>query len=411
MKRIVAIVLLFQSGMCLAPTGLAHFFYARPFFGEPRLEKPFLSTFEITLFGGHTSRSFNSCQNTVRLFDMYGPCRPQDFATTIPLDMSKPENILLYQLSQESATLQDVQALSYSGTFRTVATFFEYWQNICHGFFTHIYVPLELIQLKEIRSHDLTPNYAQTTTWLEVIKNFDKILNLYNLSTDGYRYTTWGDCVIECGWTSNNEKSPHLDFADITTSIGVVLPTGKKTDPSYAFSIPSGYDGHTGCIITGECALGTHDWFTWGLQGQCIIFADKSVCRRFDITQTTPGFIVLPQHKITIKKDPLWHLGSYIKADHISHGFSLLLGISFDQQEGSSIYPANTSEWITPQTGPYALWNMTTFHIQAECDFATDYHPHAPRFSLIFNIPLEGKRTFKNAIYGTIVGAEFSLCH
>ena len=391
---------------------MSNYYYARPFFGEPRMERPWLASFDIGLQGGHTDDGFNSCKQEVPLLDIYGPIKPQFFGKTVILNPQKKEDQLLQALLDQPESLKEFQALSYSGTFRTVGVSFDYWQNFCHGIFLHLYFPMRLVQLRELCFKDLTPENARTTAWDDAITNFKYITESYGISLNGYRYTTWSDCIFELGWSRNYCDSLTYDFLDLTLSIGAIAPSGKQRIQELAFSVPTGNDGHPGCIITGQWALGIHDWMTFGLQGTCSFFGKKTECVHFDPSGITQGFIALPKASYTIERAPLWHLGGYFKADHISRGFSLLFALSYDKKECDTLTPTITPDCsYAPSTGPYASWNMTTLHIMAECDFASDWHPNAPRVALTFDIPLAGERVFKNTTYGALIGAQCELTY
>src|SRR5271154_3383230 len=90
----------------LVPAGLyasrdnAHFYRATNFFGEPRFEKPWLSTFDLYASYGRTSTGFNGEHDKVPLLDIYGTYNMQLLGAGVPgKNFSNIADVILEELT------------------------------------------------------------------------------------------------------------------------------------------------------------------------------------------------------------------------------------------------------------------------------------------------------------------------
>lgn len=268
LSLIVACSLLSTAGLH-ASRDNAHFYRATNFFGEPRFERPWLSTFDVYASYGSTSRGFNSEHHKVPLLDIYGPYNMQLLGVGVPgKDFSNISDVILEELSLLPAR-GSFGYLSYDGHFKLTELNFFYVQNFAHGIFFQFHTPVRFMNITDISFCDLSPNDCQEPNvnnplWQAFLTDFNSILNQYCLCAGSVNERGIGDASLQLGWTLNYQETEVLDFVDLTIKSGYLIASSKKQNPNNVFSIPLGYNGHAAIPLSFDAALGTYDWLTIG---------------------------------------------------------------------------------------------------------------------------------------------------
>ncbi len=405
--------------------GHAHYYRATDFFSEPRLDRDYLSTFDFFVQGGSTSKARNKDHTMVPLFDIYGTNDMHELGAGVPgKNLSNPLDLILQQLEllpSRCATSADAckkiskfANFSINANFSTLEAILSISQNIKRGFFINLYFPIRQIKVDDIRFCDISPTddtcpNINTPIWQAFKTNFDDILARYCLKQDCYNKTNIGDISLLLGWTYSFQKTEVLDFVDTTFKLGMLIPSGKEKCEDQIFSIPFGYNGHIGAIISGDLAFGAFDWLTLGMHFDALVFASKTKCIRLKTGQFQSGVIKLAKGETKIERGSLWEAGGYIKFDHFIHGLSFLLGYSFVNKNRDEVTPCDVDTFnvsVANSDSSLFNWKMHTLNFIIEYDFAREDKIVGPRIAAFYNFVAGGKRIFTTGIGGGNLGIE-----
>jgi len=424
LSHILLIVTLFVPNIAHSYDN-AHFYRARLFFYEPRLQKDFLSSFDVLVAKGSTCKGIgccNCCDDTC-LLDICGCHDMQFLGKNVPnKDLTREGDVILHQLAQIPA-MDNFARLSFSGEFKISELVFSYHQNFTRGFFFHLHVPFREIELHSINYRDLCADVDENCTsvtcphietantyWQAFLNMFNQILKDHGLLfKKNVCCRSIGDVSVVLGYTINYEDTEFLDFVDATIRAGIILPTSKKRNENIAFSIPIGYNGHTG--LFGECdvALGIYDWVTIGSHVNVKWFNRKCQCIRIKTSCEQNSFIKLAKDIADVKHGNIYNVGAYFRADHVVAGLSLLVGYSYSmkkEDELSCFRNECTDCQIASTDCQRQEWRMHTLHLLGEYDFTKENHRFGPRINAFYNFVLGGRRVFKTGVGGVGIGVD-----
>ena len=352
----------------------AHFYRATNLFFEPRLERNYLTTLDFFFQGGSTDKARNKEHDSVPLFDLYGTHDMHELGVGVPgKDLSNPLDLILQQLSlipSRCVTSSDAckkiskfATYSIGADFSTVEGFFSYAQNIKRGFFLHLYFPIRRLKVDCVTFCDISPTddicpNIDNPTWQLFKDNFDDILARYNLSKDPYNKTNIGDISFLLGWTHSFQQTEVLDFVDSTFKMGVLIPSGEERCEDNIFSLPFGYNGHVGFIVSADLAFGAFDWLTLGGHFDALALASKTKSIRLKTGGAQSGIIKLAKGDAKVEQGSLWEVGAYIKFDHFVRGLSLLFGYSFVNKNRNNVTPCNVDTFnVATANSDQSLFN------------------------------------------------------
>jgi hypothetical protein len=412
--------------LCISRAALAvdnpHFWRATNFlpeFYEPRLAKPWLSSFDVALGYGSTTTARNSRGNKVPLGDIYGLYNMLNLGINVPgKNLTTPQDIVLTQL-ELLAPNDGFGMLSFQGKFKLIEANLSVSQNLSCGFFVQAHLPVRHIEVSDIQAIDLSPTDCnsgpnkETPVWQHFLALFPSILERYGLSINPISYNGVGDLTILGGWTNNFEETQEIDYFDTTFRIGVLFPTGHANNESEVFDIANGYDGFYAVPISFAAAVGWYDWFTVGafIGGMPFMRKNKFLHLKTDCAQS--GLIKLAQGECRVDPGTIWESNFYIKGDHVLCGLSFLVGYSFANKNRDVIIPLNTIIFdpMLVNTDPeFWGWKMHTVNLLLEYDFATYCKPWLPHVGAFFNVIVGGKRIFNTNMVGIEAGFSFALC-
>jgi hypothetical protein len=391
-----------------------HFFRAAPLFKEPRLERSFLSSFDIWLGGGRAKQSFNKDNKKVALFDLWGTHNMQELGNGVCESFSDPLDLLLIQLSLLPG--RDLFAnFSIQGHFGLIEGGFRFTQNFIKGFFFEFYMPIRSFKVSDIAFIDLSPTDAafpnnKNPIWIAFQNNFTKILARYGLS-DTFPLTTTGvgDMAFLLGWTYSYQETTELDFIDVTVQTGVVMPAAKKKNEDELFSLPLGYNGHWAVPIRGVGAIGIYEWLTIGAALEATFFVPRGFDMRMKTGARQSGIIKLEKGFANVEKGTLWLANVFVKGDHVVRGFSLGFGYTYAQERTSYVTPTDSFTFSYPIVNSDALFDgfiQQTLHAYVEYDFTESDWKYGPRIGLAYNHPVTGKHIFRTALTQATFGLE-----
>lgn len=389
-----------------------HFYRTAYFPGEPRLQKNKLTSINITMAGGSTHEARNNDGDTICLLDLYGPSNiPKLGAGIANKDPNDPADLALIYLDR-IPTQDGFGFLSYSGTFSLFEILFSFTQNIKNGFFIQLLAPLSYMELNNTCFRDLSstdnscPNQKHPY-WQLTLNQLNNILYKYNLYSYNWKNTNFGDTTALVGVTHNYQETTILDYIDFTFKTGILFPSGRERSLYRIFDIPSGYDGHIGIPLQIDSSFGAFDWLTIGAHSTVLSFLSKTKMVRMKTAYNQCGPIKLAKGCALIKKGTIFDIGAYLKADHFAHGFSLLIGYSYNKKYKDELTPKNVCLFDTAIVNSDSMlheWDMHTLHILAEYDFARDNTCFCPRIALFYNWQIDGRNVLKNSIAGGTFG-------
>lgn len=401
----------------IAAQDAAHPYRATRFFGEPRFEKPWLTSFDIDLGGGASHSGFNGAGKRVSMLNVYGLQNMHQLGVNVPTPHG-PDAILAEQILDNLARVpasSPFGMLSYSGTFTIMELNAQYTQNLCRNWFFQTHLPIRTLAVKQIRFRDLTPDTGtftkDTPEWQSFLTHADRIFAAYDLCVAPYHTTHPGDLSITGGYARNYQDTTTLDFIDYTFKAGVLFPTGTARNPHNPFSLPWGYNKHWGIPLSADSALGCYGWLTAGVHADILFFFDKTRTISMKTTNGQSGFIQLARARATVHQGALWTLGGYLKADHLGNRISLLIGYSYAHKNNDTIAPLDTALFnaaIATNDSRYRAWCMHTMHMSLEYDASNEYRIFGPRISFFVNIPFSGKRIITTTVKGAGFGLEIS---
>lgn len=383
---------------------------------ETRYERNCLSTFEVEVLGGRATKGFDSNKNTVNLLDIYGM---QAIGKLGQGELSNPASSLYnFDLANllvlGSSAVEGGLGSKYAGKYTVFEVNLYYAQNLCNGFFFDVNVPIKQLKVKDIVQTDATDTDALaafpglSVAWATVVNDIPGLLALYGLSDAATSKSGLGDIMVNGGWTCNNDDLESIDFLDTTIKVGVSVPTAKKRDEDQAFAMALGYDGHLALSTSFDMAVGLYDWITVGAHVGGMFFFNKTKEMRMNsaVGQNNGYFKLL---KGNAKRDMgnAWDVGSYLKADHIFKGFSVMFGYNYVHKSDDTLTPENTVRFPTAAANEDPAldgYRMHSVSVGVEYDMAEEGRRFNPQFGLFYSRPVKGKRIFKTDVGGGSVG-------
>jgi len=391
LKNLTKLILLFLFTSTITKSFDRSFFYrASSFWDEPRFEISSLSTFNVQFSGGTTQMSKNGHRKTTSLFGIYGT----------------------------EKAVPSLGEFIFTGAFDLFEANFNVYQNIAKGFFLHFHLPIVSFELSPVGCNQfkdfccLTIDYpcpkcsCSTITQPKLIA-LNSRLKMNGISLNSVKELGVSDCTLFAGWSINYENTTHLDFIDLAVQTGVLFPTGKKLNPHFLFDIPLGYNGHWGIPWVVDFSIGAYEWFSWGIHTDGVFFFKHNECLPFSRCST--GLLRFNTINGLVKSGPVWRVGSYVKADHLIWGLSVLMAMTFEQKNRSTIvcFKEDAANFYKSNTlDQFRTWNRLMYQLVVEYDFAQEYSRLNNRIAFLYNHQITGKRVFSTNILGGYLGLD-----
>lgn len=392
----------------------AHFYRATNLFPEPRFERDWLSSLDVSIGGGSTECARACDSKTVPLLDVYGLHNMHEVGVNVPgKDLTNPIDLTLIQLSREPSR-NCFATYSMNGDFSIAESYISFIQNIKKGFFAQFNMPIRRLKISNICFNDLSPTddmcpNINNQTWQRFKCLFNDMLERYCLSCQPMNETGIGDICLYGGWTRNYQETTTLDYIDLTIKAGVLIPSGKTRDEDKLFSLPLGYNGHLGVPISADLSFGMYEWLTLGGHVDAIFFMSKNRDIRMKTALRQSGLIKLAKGEAKVGKGTVWTGGTYLKADHFIANFSLTFAYSFASSNADTLSPCNTvifDPTIVNSDQFYQGWKMHTLHLLVDYDFNREGRMFGPRIGIFYNAQISGERIFKTNMVGGIFGLD-----
>lgn len=395
-----------------------HFYRATYFWGEPRFEKPWLTSIDVSVGGARTTTARNGQGQKTELLNIYGSHAMQQLGANVPaLNSANPLDSILIDL-QALPERDTFGKLLFSGKFHTFEAILNAYQNLESGFFFQAYLPLRKLKVDSITFTDLSPDDSiepnkNTPEWQNFLANFDAIMQRHNLCLAGADRFGIGDFTLLGGWTKNYENTCIFDYVDVGAKVGILLPSGQKKDINKPFDLPLGYNGHFVFPLLFDASVGALEWITVGLHLDALFFFRKTKTIAMKTVRNQNGFIKLARGSAEIDPGTIWDVSVYAKADRVIKGLSILCGYTFTRQDMFSIDPNDKTIFdseIVNADCQYKNWNMHVLHFIGEYDFAQKPSDIGPRIGLFFNRIISGQRVFDANGIATYVGFDIAWC-
>ena len=371
-----------------------------PYNSEPRPDRNWLSTVKFNIVGGWGNKGKNGTKNKVDGLNIYGLHDMHSLAEGVP-NLVPADNVKLINLRDATVGANaEFGKLLFAGKFNHVSFDFTLLQNFKHGFFGEVVIPVRRLEVKSITHTDQLVNedglgVGAKTAWDIFLADITDILAVHNVSIADTKQTGLGDVEINAGWTYNNQSSKLFDFLDTTIKVGVSVPSGKAKDENKAFSLPAGYDKHTGIPVSFDIAIGMYEWMTCGAHVGGTFFVNKTKEMRMQTHTSQNGFVKLGLGKAERDLGNLFDVGGFLKADHIAGGFSFMVGYNYASQKATTLVAENLTDFPTATINDDEMlksWNAHTLNFGAEYDFSKEGNCVNPTVAVFYNRPVGGKR-------------------
>jgi hypothetical protein len=325
-----------------------HFYRASNIFYEPRFDRDWLSTLEISAGSGSTNTAKNCHGNSVPLFDIGG----------------------LHTIAVHNQCVP----ISIGGTFEIIEANFFYAQNFLKGCFIDIHIPLRTFRFSNLCFQDAASCTELST---DTLRQAGLIIPPHSTKSTGF-----GDLTLHGGYTHSYQDNKKLDFIDTTVRAGILIPTSPHIGPGNIFELPHGYNGHWGFPLAGDIAFGAFEWLTLAAHGAIMFFAASASANR----------------------NPLFEVGALVKADHVVRGFSCTLGYSYTQQLPTNAKAHHNS--LGCHSNVENGFTFHTLHIVLELDCILEEYAIGPRIALLYNHSLGGENIFDTSTLGGRFGID-----
>jgi len=395
-----------------------HFYRANFFWGEPRFEKNWLTSWDFLVGGGGAKKAYNRDGHKTSLLNIFGLHAMQDIGANLPgLDQNNDlDKILidLYKLPRRD----NFGKLLFKGDFSVIETVINGYQNLCHGFFLQAYLPIRRLALDNIQYCDKSPEDTEfpnknSPQWLQFLGNFAQILARYDREIVTVKRIGVGDLTVLGGWTLNYQDTIYADYFDVTAKFGILLPTGKKRSLRNPFDLPLGYDGFYGMPLKFDCSMGYWEWFTCGAHIGALFLFDRTRCIAMKSSCEQNGFIVLASGTASLDPGTLWDIAAYAKADHIFRGLSFLVGYCYTLKDADCIKPNKSDLFdslVVNSDQRFKSWQMHVIHWFLEYDFAHKPSDIGPRIGFFYNWLIGGKRVYDTSMAVASLGVDVEWC-
>jgi len=413
----IAIQFLFFS---LAAIDNVHFYRPNFYWGEPRLECPWLNTIDVAVGTGKTRSGYNGKGKKTNILNIYGVQNMHKLAdNATDLNPANSLDAILINLNNLPEQ-KNFGQLKLKGKFHTIESDISIYQNIKHGFFFQLHIPARKLSVNpnienqnDLAALDLspegtTPPNKTSPEWQAFLNNFFSILKQQNISVRPLNRSGIGDVSLLAGWSCSYQNTTYLDFIDVAAKIGVLFPTGKKRNPDNVFDLPQGYDGHWGVPLKFDLSIGAWEWFTGGLHIGSLFLAERTKTLRIQTSDTQNSFIKLTKTEATFDPGIYFDFDLFIKGDHLWRGFSVLLAYSFNFKEKDNIEPKRSdfNKKIANNDIMLAGWNQHILHFLIEYDFAKKMTDIGTRIGIFYNHVLDGKRMWRTHMKGGSIGLD-----
>lgn len=379
---------------------------SKPFHFGTRFERKGMFDVNAYFMSGETEHGHNQAGDKVNVLGIYGTHQMHQIGKNVTeTNLSATNKDILNTLWRNTPTDPDYATLDFTGKVDYNGGSVSVGLNLSEEFFVSAELPFYSLEIKNPTFVDATPTDAQDAEWVQFYNNIDAILSELGISRAATKKTGLNDVTILCGWARSVEDLDHLDFIDVTFTVGGLLGTGAAKDEDSVFSIAPGYDKHNGFVIGFDTAFGAHEYVTFGFHAKQILLFKKKKNMRIQTAPGQNGFIKL--QKVSVERDMgnLYEVGGFFKLEFKQA--ALYVGYSYAHKDkdvlvadNAILYPSDNINGDTMLQG----WGMHTATFGAEIDFTHTDRTFHPKVGIFYNHVVKAKRAFLNHTTGGSVG-------
>ena len=392
---------------------------------------PWHTKLALQAYHGSASKSWDDNGNKTTLLGLYGPQEMLHLTAGAP---RRPDYLNIYE--QLGAALSPAMTsgsfgtLNFDGKFSIDEVYIDVRQNFLWGFFSELHLPFRSLSLRDICYCDLSEAHGlysqENGTWKRLLGSLDQLLQNHGYAPlhTPFSITSIGDVSLLIGWQQFLKVMQDPDIAvRFLVKIGLLFPTGTRDDRNMVFSLPTGHNDHWGIPLHAEIEGRLQPHVRVGMRAGVITFYEKTLKRRMKTHPGQQGILKLEKGRADVEKGALWYLGCAAIADY--HGFSFLLGYSFNRREqneiiplsktykieGNSVYPVDKFDpHIVNNDSVLFPWQTHVLHLGVNFDYSV-HEPlrtsrWAPHVGLFYNITLSGRNAFDVNMFGGGLGLD-----
>lgn len=431
---------LFITALSLASISLtAHnvpTFYKANFFGSTIKDNHSdLATFLTLRYAhGEARRGFNGTKHTTSNLNIYGPTNFSNLASNMENLTSKP--VTNQYLNTSTGIIPGFNFTGNDGTIELRGKFtideldLMWHQNLFSGLYVYVYIPIRLMTTSSISYVNLTsssnPNAAAFQSFLN--NNLNTVLaeNGYQSLTTTFRSSGLGDPIVYFGWEGYNNTAFNVinDLAG-AVQVGILFPITPKRKVNNIAAIPRGSENAWAVSLRTYAEASFLKFFAAGLFGGADIFWTVTHYIRMKTDPNQSGFFFLEKGRSQMNPGSMWNFGGYLKIEGVKKAVCFTTGYSFAQREktrlqvrdakflstfiaanqASSSVVKQTKNNIVNSDERYKLWHQHTLHFMLAYDAAAHLNWRlAPHLAFFYDYPFLGKRVFRTAVIGGMLG-------
>lgn len=277
------------------------------------------------------------------------------------------------------------------------------------------HLPFYAMQLKNIFFKDLTQDLTNedflvrdnlTDNFLQTMQEIDPSLNL-----TGWNRVGIGDFALFAAWLGSfPQAKPILKNVDLTTRLGVTLPTGLRTKENDILSIPFGYNGSAGLWFGAGITLNWFDYVRGGLDFEFLHLFGNSRFQRIKTQKDQTDLLFLAKVYAHTDYGFTQQYNLYFEGYRFFHGLSAGMIYQFWRhgEDKLALFTNQYSNDIANTAEKLQEWTMHQVIFKVNYDFQCDLDNCAslkPNIFVFYKLPFNGTR----AILVNTVGAAITL--
>lgn len=298
------------------------------------------------------------------------------------------------------------------GKFKFVKSELNWRQNLIHGFFTEVVVPITHMRVDDVTDFDLTPDTEKIPEWLAFFDRYDDLLNAYGLKRGRMKQTDVGDLIIQIGYSYIKEVCERFHHFGFAIKGGMSFPTADSRNLTKAFAMPAGYNGHIGFPFQADLNLGLFNWLDLRMHCAMHVFLSNTKQFRMKTHSSQNGFIKFAKGLAKLEMGRVYELGASLKtAKFMSTNFSFMVGYNYETQKASTLIPLDMTTFssvIVNTDSRFAKWNKHVMHFSLDYQPERDDKKYRPHLSFFYNRIVKGKRVFRTNSFGGNIGCQIA---
>ncbi len=278
------------------------------------------------------------------------------------------------------------------------------------------HLPFYAMKLKNVLFQDLTLDDDSTENLLvreNLTDNFLQVMEELDPSLDltGWKRTGVGDFAVFAAWQGSYcQAKPILKNVDLTTRLGVTLPSGLRTNEDQILSIPFGYNGSAGLWFGAGITLNWFDYIRGGLDFEFLHLFGNSRFQRIKIQRDQTDLLFLTKVYAHTDYGFTQQYNLYFEGYRFFHGLSAGMIYQFWRhgEDKLALFTNLYSDDIANTAEKLQEWTMHQVIFKLNYDFECDLDACSklkPNIFVFYKLPFNGTR----AILVNTVGVAITL--